>query len=231
MSTATARTLRRGYVALALVDSWAAGSRTTSARRLRRVTKPLLVPTLATAFVADPRAAGSPLRRSTLAAQAGGWVGDVALLGHGRRSFLGGVTAFAMGHAATLHGLQHLAGPPPLRESYGARAAAGVWVATAPLLTYAAARRDAALAAPVVSYAALLAGLAARAGHLDASLPPRSRHLLAAGAWTFLLSDTLLATRTFVLEDASPALDRAVMLTYTAAQLLLAEGAARARAD
>ncbi|WP_445257452.1 lysoplasmalogenase family protein [Nocardioides aurantiacus] len=222
--------LRASYVALALADSWAAGGRSHSARRSRRVTKPLLMPTLSLSLLTDPRATTSPLRRSTLAAQDGGWAGDVALLGDGRRSFLTGVGAFAVGHLASLSGLHAVRGPGALRSTSAARTAAAVWLATAPLLTYAAARRDRVLIAPVLSYAALLALLAARAAHLDPALPRDARRCAAAGAWTFLLSDTLLATRSFVLDESPPALDRAVMLTYTAAQLLLAEAAARSRA-
>ena len=223
----TSTALRGGYAALALADSWAAGGRSHSSRRLRSVTKPLLMPTLWLSLLTDPRARTSPLRRSTLASQVGGWAGDVALLAEGRRSFLAGVGAFATGHLASLSGLHAVRDPEPLRFDSTARAAAVVWAGTAPLLTYAAARHDRVLAAPVLSYAALLALLAARAGHLDPALPRDARRCAAAGAWTFLLSDTLLATRSFVLDESPPTLDRAVMITYTAAQLLLAEAAAR----
>ena len=43
-----------------------------------------------------------------------------------------------------------------------------------------------------------------------------------------MLSDTLLGIRKFVLADPPPGLDTAVMATYTTAQFLLSEGAARA---
>ena len=52
--------------------------------------------------------------------------------------------------------------------------------------------------------------------------------LTAAGAVLFMVSDTLLGFRKFVLTDAPPALETGVMATYTAAQFLLSEGAARA---
>lgn len=225
MSSA-ASLLRAAYVVTALVDSWLAG-RPEHQRTPRRVTKPLLMPLLAASVHTDPRGTASPLRRSTLAAQAGAWMGDVALLGSGTRPFLAGIAAFAVGHAASLRGLQQVGGPGPLHRTPGARAAAGAWLGTAPVLAYAVGRRDRDLVGPVVGYSVLLAGLAARASHLDPSLPLAARRCAAAGAWTFLVSDTLLATRTFVLAEPSPAIDRAVMLTYTAAQLLLAEAAAR----
>lgn len=223
----TARLLRGGYVAAALADSWLAG-RPTEGRSARRLTKPLLMPLLAASVRADPRAATSPLLRSTLTAQAGAWGGDVALLGAGTRPFLAGVGAFAVGHVASLRGLQRVGGPGPLHRTPGARAAAAAWLGTAPVLAYSVARRDRVLVGPVLGYSVLLAGLAARASHLDPTLPPAARRSASAGAWLFMVSDTLLATRTFVLGEPSPILDRAVMLTYTAAQGLLAHAAARA---
>ena len=223
----TSGSLRAGYAGLALLDSWLAG-RPPHRRRARLLTKPLLMPMLAGSLLTDPRARDARLRRSTLLAQAGAWGGDVALLGAGTRPFLAGVGLFAAGHLGSLAGMRRLAGPTPLRQTPGGRVAAGIWLTTAPVLAYAVARRGPVLVAPVLAYAALLATLAARASHLDPDLPVDARRRAAAGAWTFLVSDTLLATRTFVLAAPNPGLDRAVMLTYTSAQLLLSEAATRA---
>jgi hypothetical protein len=44
----------------------------------------------------------------------------------------------------------------------------------------------------------------------------------------FLASDAVLGTRRFLLRDAPPWTERVVMATYTAAQLLLRQGAASA---
>ena len=65
---------------------------------------------------------------------------------------------------------------------------------------------------------------------LHADLPPQARRLTAAGAVLFLVSDTLLGARQFLVEDSPQRLETVVMATYTTAQLLLAEGAARASA-
>ena len=43
-----------------------------------------------------------------------------------------------------------------------------------------------------------------------------------------MLSDTMLGVRKPALPDPAPALESAVMATYTTAQFLLSEGAARA---
>jgi hypothetical protein len=100
------------YAVLAVADTVAAGrSGGTSARRLRFILKPALMPALAAAFLGGTRsraAAGGPagggpagggeagadthlLRTGTAVAQALSWGGDVALLGTSERSFLTGV--------------------------------------------------------------------------------------------------------------------------------------------
>lgn len=63
---------------------------------------------------------------------------------------------------------------------------------------------------------------------LDDSVPADARRASEVGAALFLLSDGLIGTGEFLLDDPPPRLETAVMLTYAAAQLLLAEGAARA---
>ena len=74
----------------------------------------------------------------------------------------------------------------------------------------------------------MLATMVVAATHLDPTLSPASRRLTAAGAGMFMLSDTLLGIRKFVLADPPAGLETAVMATYTTAQFLLSEGAARA---
>ena len=67
-----------GYVVLATVDATLAGRRGTAAHRLRYLTKPALMPLLATA---TREAHGNST--ALTAAQALSWGGDVALLGSG----------------------------------------------------------------------------------------------------------------------------------------------------
>jgi uncharacterized membrane protein YhhN len=233
-----ARRLRLAYVALALADTVLAGSARPAARRVRFLTKPLLMPLLAASTArtstagspapsrARPRA--SPLRTPVRTAQACGWVGDVALLSHRPTPFLVGTGGFAAGHAA------YIAGFHPLRDRTSrlvderpARALALSWAASAPVLAVAASRREG-LGLPVAAYSALLTAMAVAATRLSPSLPTRTRRLAAAGALTFLASDATLGVGRFVLADPPAGLERAVMATYTAAQLLLAEAAAPA---
>ena len=224
----TSAKLKLAYVGLAFADTWLSGRPGRSAHRLRFATKPLLMPTLAASLITDERARLSPLRTSTLVAQAGGWGGDVALLGAGTKPFLAGVGSFALGHVGYLAGFIGNQGATPARESSGVRAVAGAWALTGPLMAALAARRQRELGLPVLGYGAMLAAMVASATRLDPSLTPESRRLTAAGAGLFMVSDTVLGFRQFALTDPPPALETLVMATYTAGQLLLSEGAARA---
>jgi uncharacterized membrane protein YhhN len=224
----TSTKLKLAYAGLAAVDTWLSGKPGRTAHRARWLTKPLLMPTLAGSLATSERARISPLRNNTLLAQVGGWGGDVALLGDGTRPFLTGVGSFALGHVAYLTGFVRNRGTTPLREGTSARVVAGAWAASAPVLSVLAARRHREFGLPVFGYATLLAATVAAASHLDPALTPESRRLTAAGAGLFMLSDTVLGVRQFALSDPPPALETIVMATYTGAQLLLSEGAARA---
>ncbi|WGY00299.1 lysoplasmalogenase [Nocardioides sp. QY071] len=225
----TSTRLKLAYAALAAADTALAGSGRPWAHRVRHVTKPLLLPLLGTALASDPRAARSPLRTTTLAAQVGGWGGDVLLLGEGERAFAAGAASFGLGHLAYISGFwRHRDRRTPITASRTARVIAGLWAATGPVVAATAARRDRGLGATLLGYSGLLATMAATASHLDPALPRDARLLTAAGGSVFLASDAVLGARTFLLPDAPERLEALVMATYAGAQLLLAEGAARA---
>jgi uncharacterized membrane protein YhhN len=224
----TSTKLKLAYVGLAAVDTWLSGIAGKGAHRARFVTKPLLMPTLAGSLLTNPKAADSPLRTSTVAAQVGGWGGDVALLGAGTKPFLVGVGSFGLGHVAYLTGFLRQHGHSDVREAAGPRVVAGSWALTAPVMAFMASRRNRELGGPVFGYATMLAAMAAAGNFLDTDLPPSARRLTAAGAGLFMVSDSLLGFRKFAMTNPPPQLETAVMATYTAAQFLLSEGAARA---
>ncbi len=217
--------LKVAYVAVAAVDAVMAGSRSARVRGARTVTKPLLVPLLAASLATDPRAATSPLRTTTIAAQAGGWCGDVLLLEESPERFMAGAGSFALGHAAYIRGFRAHRSTTPVR---GPAAVAALWAVTTPRLALGAARKDPRLAPTVVAYNAVLSSMVASTLGLAASVPQDARRASQAGAALFLVSDGLIGAGEFLLDDPPPRLETAVMLTYAAAQLLLAEGAARA---
>ena len=214
------------YGALAVADSALAGKQSKSARALRFVTKPLLMPALATAFREGTAGRTDTLRRATLAAQACSWGGDVALLGTSERAFLGGVGSFFGAHVAYIAGFTSVRGSRPNLDSPGMRAALGLWLTTAPVMALAAGRKDPALRLPVAAYGTVLAAMFATSTLVGGDVPEPARRKILVGTSLFLLSDTLLGAQEFLLTERRPALEQAVMATYTAAQGLLAAGAA-----
>jgi uncharacterized membrane protein YhhN len=223
----TSTKLKLAYAGLAIADTWLAGSSRPVAHKARVLTKPFLMPTLAASLLTDPKAADSPLRTSTLVAQAGGWGGDLALMGHGTTPFAVGSGSFAVGHAAYITGFLRHRGRVP---QPGPKAVAALWGVTAPGMAVGAYREEKVLGPAIAGYSAMLAGTVAAATQLDPALSRSARRLTLAGAGLFMLSDSVLGTRKFLWKNAPARVESVVMATYTAAQFLLSEGAARARA-
>lgn len=165
--------------------------------RARRLTKPLLMPTLL---------AGKP--RPTQRALALGGVGDVALLGSGPTAFTAGLASFLAGHVAWVAALRpHRSGTlTPTRAAPYLLAWAGLnaylWPRTG---------RD---RVPVLAYSTALLATALAAA--DTGKPA-----VAAGGALFLVSDSLLALEKFGGVHL-PAHEGLVMATYTSGQALLA---------
>lgn len=190
------------YVVTAAVDTLLAGTKN---RRLRRLTKPALMPLLAThtARRSDPLVLGG-LGLS--------WAGDVALLGTGERAFAAGLGSFLAAHFCYLGALTKRRDGGVRKKPWAAVAYAGAWAGLNAVLW----PRTGKLRLPVVIYGTALAAMALAA--LDTDDPA-----VAAGGAAFLVSDSILALRTFAGLEG-PAADALVMLTYTAAQALIAEG-------
>jgi uncharacterized membrane protein YhhN len=170
------------------------------------VSKPLLMPLLA-AYAA---AHGAP--RLLLAALVFGCGGDVLLLSDAEPAFLVGMASFAAGHICYL----------VLFKAYGkARARGGILApayTTALLSTVVLLWPDlpAGLRVPVAGYSLLLTAMAYAAA-------TRLGLVAGLGGVLFLLSDTLIATGVADWPQP-PRPDLWIMLTYIAAQFLLATG-------
>jgi uncharacterized membrane protein YhhN len=218
-----------GYLGLAALDTYLAGKPGTAARASRHVTKPLLMPTLvaSTELAAQDGNTGAVIR-GTQAAQVFSWGGDLALLGRGKSSFLTGVGSFFVAHLCYIGVFAKLRDPAASVSDPGPKAAAATWLAAAPVMAIAAGREDPALRAPIAAYAAVLTTMFATSTVVDRSLPTSARRRMVAGTSLFLLSDSLLAFGKFLRKTPSPALESAVMATYTAGQWLIAEGAVAA---
>lgn len=215
-----------GYAALAAADTVLAGKTSKAARRARYLVKPLLMPALSTAFVEATPGRNDVLHRSTVAAQAFSWGGDVALLGSGDKAFLAGVGSFFAAHVAYIAGFASVRADRKDVDPKPLKAAAALFATSAPVMGLAARRKNPDLALPVVGYSAILATMFASSTALSSTVQPRARKTILAGTSLFLLSDTLLGIQEFLLKEKHPALESAVMGTYAAGQALIAGGVA-----
>jgi uncharacterized membrane protein YhhN len=187
------------YVALAAADAALAA---TGRERPRKVTKPLLMPTLQLGK-----------DKQTKAALGLGAAGDVALLGDSDVAFTAGLGSFLAGHLAWMRALRERGDSGFLRR--WPWAAAPYLAAFAGLNAYLWPRTGKDRIPVVVYSTALLATALAAADTGDRAVT--------AGGALFLVSDSLLALERFA-DVHLPAHEGLVMATYTAAQALLAAG-------
>ena len=182
--------------------------------RLRYFTKLLLMPLVAALYCA---LADRPAP-AVLAAMFCGWVGDFFMIYKHKDAFLAaGMAAFGVGHILYVAhiGVIAAAAEPRLFTALAATLVPGAVA----IVIFAVLRRriPKQLRLPGLLYGLLLAAfIALRAG------APGGAYLLAGGC-LFLCSDGILSFETFRDGDSNAA-DVAVMLTYIAAQTLLAIG-------
>nr|WP_225859056.1 lysoplasmalogenase [Streptomyces albicerus] len=177
------------------------------------VAKPLLMPLLA----AYAHVSGGP--RMLVAALLFGWGGDVLLLTDAEPAFLAGMASFAAGHVCYLLLFRQAAAPigrsrPRAPGSWLTAAAYAVALGTTVTLLWPGLPAD--LRVPVAGYSLLLTAMAYGAARLGP--------VAALGGVLFLLSDTLIASGVAEWPQL-PRPDFWIMITYLAAQYLLARGA------
>lgn len=209
--------VRTVYGVLSLTDTLLAAG--LGPPRVRRLTKPMLMPTLAMRLVIEP---STPGRDMALAAQALSWGGDVALMREDRRTFLLGVGLFLAAHGGYVSAFRRRSSTA-LTGSSGRRRALGAGFVAALAMAGAASRQDPTLGPPVAAYGMTLATMVTAAAAVDTE---RGRAWVLTGASLFLVSDGLLGVGRFVVRRHVPVLDGAVMATYTAAQWCIGEGIA-----
>lgn len=169
-------------------------------KQARLVTKPLLMPLLATGR-----------DRPTQRALALSWAGDVALLGSGQKAFTAGLGSFLAGHVAWVAALS---GRPSRRLVRSHPLLALPYAAAAVGLNAYLWKRTGSDRIAVLAYSAALTATALAA--LDTG-----RAVTALGGGLFLVSDSLLALERFA-DLRLPAHEGLVMATYTTAQAALA---------
>jgi uncharacterized membrane protein YhhN len=181
--------------------------------------KPLLMPALAARFATAGRGPGF---RRVLAAQALSWGGDLALMGAGRRPFLAGLGSFLAGHVAYVSAYRSRSSQPVLGTP-GRRRFLAAGAVAASGMALAAGRVDRSLAVPVAAYGVTLATMVTAAAAVDAD---RGRSWVLTGSTLFLLSDTLIGVRMFLLGNQGHTLEGAVMATYSLGQWCISDGMA-----
>jgi uncharacterized membrane protein YhhN len=182
----------------------------TGRRRPRRITKPALMPLLA-AHVASSKD-GEDVKPLVLAGLGLSGVGDVALLAKGEGPFAVGLTSFLAAHGCYLAAFAKRRRGGVRKAPWVAALYGAAWCGLNAVLV----PRTGRLRVPVVVYGTALAAMAIAA--LDTDDPA-----VAAGGAAFLVSDSILALRTFG-GATVPGADALVMLTYTTAQALIAKG-------
>jgi uncharacterized membrane protein YhhN len=195
------------YCAVAATDVVLAA---TGRRRARRITKPALMPLLA-AHVASSKN-GEDVKPLVLAGLGLSGVGDVALLAEGEGPFAVGLTSFLAAHGFYLAAFAKRRRGGVRKAPWVAALYGAAWCGLNAVLM----PRTGRLRIPVVVYGTALAAMAIAA--LDTDEPA-----VAAGGAAFMVSDSILALRTFG-GATVPGADALVMLTYTAAQALIATG-------
>jgi uncharacterized membrane protein YhhN len=197
-----ARALRTAFLVLCAADLAAllAGVHTAHV-----VVKPLLVPALIGYVIAR----GGP--RLLSAALAFGWGGDVLLLFGGDLAFLAGMGSFAVGHVCYLLLFKREGTARP----YGPMIATAYGIGLVALVAALWSGLPAGLRGPVAGYSVLLTGMAFASSRLGRTA--------GIGGALFLLSDSLIAMGVADWPQL-PRPDFWVMLTYVAAQYLLAQG-------
>lgn len=187
--------------------------------RLRYSTKLLLMPLVAALYCA---LAGRPAP-AVLAAMFCGWAGDFFMIYKHKDAFLAaGMAAFGVGHILYVAriGVIAAAAHPRLFTALAATLVPGAVA----IVIFAVLRRriPKQLRLPGLLYGLLLASLGSAAFIALRAGAPGGAYLLAGGC-LFLCSDGILSFETFRDGDSNAA-DVAVMLTYIAAQALLAVG-------
>ena len=187
--------------------------------RLRYFTKLLLMPLIAALYCAPVDRPAPP----ELAAMFCGWVGDFFMIYKHKDAFLAaGMAAFGVGHILYVAhiGVIAAAAEPRLFTALAATLVPGAIA----IVIFAVLRRriPKQLRLPGLLYGLLLASLGSAAFIALRAGAPGGAYLLAGGC-LFLCSDGILSFETFRDGDSNAA-DVAVMLTYIAAQTLLAIG-------
>lgn len=190
---------------------------------LQYISKPLLMPVLVLYFLFNVTGLQSPVRKWILLAIFFSWAGDVLLLFQEKMPdfFLFGLSAFLLAHVFYIIFFHQLRAGEGMKGRWGLAFPVAIYygVLIRVLSPY---LGD--MQMPVIIYGLVISFMLVLALHMLYSRNKEAGKWMAAGAVLFVLSDSLLAVNKFY-QSFSPA-NMAIMLTYGAAQYLIAAGAA-----
>ncbi len=183
-----------------------------------RFVKTLLMPVLTAFYLLAARQFGRPVFPLAVLALVFGWAGDVLLLGKGDGFFLSGLVSFLLGHV--FYGILFVT------QITGGKVFWPVWLVIAAYLAYAACvyrylipHVGRPMRIPVTAYLVIILLMNMTALLRAGSVSLTSSVLVSAGAFLFMISDSILSFKIFCGKKG-----RGVMETYTAAQLLIVCG-------
>jgi uncharacterized membrane protein YhhN len=211
------RTLRRpallALAAGAFVADWVAVA--ADNRKAELVAKSVSMPALTLAGV-ESGMLERPWGRQVVAGQAFGFVGDVCLLREEEHFFLGGLSAFLVGHVGYIAAFRRMG----LRRTPwvlpGVAALAGCMWWSRDALPNLWREGGAAAAGPVAAYMGVI-------GAMSLAAWSTGNPVTGAGASLFVISDTVIAVNAFVEPLEQPGLK--IMVPYLVGQALIAAGA------
>lgn len=190
------------------------------ARRINRITKPLLMPTLAVSSKGAAPGVRVALTAST--------VGDSALMWDTPTGILGGIIGFGAAHTAYLGELVSLGRGAGSRTTgaVGAAAVTVVAAAAAVLRRTLTSSEQRGLLVPAIGYAGMCATMGAAAFRAGIVIGGRRGRALKVGGVLFVISDSLVAAGLFgpLHWHRFGLLSAAIMVTYLAAQACLVTG-------
>jgi uncharacterized membrane protein YhhN len=204
------------YILLALADIYCLNYQS----ELRLLTKPLLMPALMLAYVLEA-GMNNPFGKKIILALGLSWLGDLALMFHGPLMFIAGLTAFLTAHIVYILYFRSIRSRSIsfLKRRPVMLLAVMVYVFE---LLYILWPGLEGFAAPVTIYALVIGTMLAFAGWQYGKLSDRTATLFLAGAFFFVLSDSILAVARFRFQfNASGTM---VMATYCLAQFLIMKG-------
>ncbi len=200
------------------------------------LTKPLLMPLLACWLIVEARRIWTPPLRWLFAALVFAWFGDLLLMGASDLAFALGIGAFLVTQILLVAAFTSVRGIRFRRSiiQFSAEPARGLVEQKRLLLLAFAAYyvvfltilwpTSGALRIPVAVYGIAILAMAASALNLVGRVPSKAAWVTFTGAGLFVISDSLIALEAFGPLEASSLHSALVMLTYVAAQGLIAVG-------